>query len=382
MTRFVPVFTTSLFLSLHLGTILYVNSSLLNKFFDPSAISLLFILGALGNIALFLSAPKLIERLGKRVLLLFLLILAALSTIGLSLATTKPTVAAFFIIYASLLYMIFYCLDIFLEEISVDTKTGEIRSAYIALIHLGLILGLSTLTLLVVDNVLKPVYITAALLLVPPILLAIFSLKSPTPNWHGLHHHHASLPLKSWWLAKNVRRATMARLALELFYAFMTIYTPLYLYSILGFNWTIIGIMFIIMLLPFILIQWPAGKLADYFIGEKEMMIVGFLIMGTTLLFMPYLEASVIFWTIVLFFSRVGAALVEITSDSYFFKHVSPYDTRLLSIFRLTRPAGIIFGAGLGALSLSFFSFDKIFFVLAIIIFFGLKESLLIRDTL
>jgi predicted MFS family arabinose efflux permease len=278
--------------------------------------------------------------------------------------------------------MIYYCLDIFLEEISLDAKTGEIRSAHIALVHLGLMLGLSILTLLAVDNALKPVYIAAALLLVPPILFAIFSFKSPTPNWHGLHHRHASLPFRSWWLMKNVRRATLARLSLEFFYTFMTIYTPLYLYSILGFNWTIIGIMFVIMLLPFILIQWPVGKLADYFIGEKEMMIVGFLIMGITLVFMPFLEASAIFWITALFFSRVGAALVEITSDSYFFKHVSPDDTRLLSIFRLTRPASIVLGAGLGALSLFFFSFEKIFFVLAVIIFFGLKESLLLRDTL
>lgn len=382
MTRFIPVFLTSLFLSLHLGTIFYVNSSLLNKFFDPFTVSMLFILGALGNIALFLSAPKLIERFGKRLLLLFLLILAALCTIGLALSDTSPTVAVFFVIYASLLYMVFYCLDIFLEEISADTKTGEIRSAHIALIHLGLILGLSILTFLAVDNILKPVYIAAAFLLLPPILFAFFSFKSPTPNWHGLHHHHASLPFRSWWLTKNVRRATLARLSLEFFYTFMTIYTPLYLSTIIGFNWTIIGIMFVIMLLPFILIQWPVGKLADYFIGEKEMMIVGFLIMGTTLLFMPYLGTSVIFWTITLFFSRIGAALIEITTDSYFFKHVSSDDTRILSIFRLTRPTSIILGAGLGALSLSLFSFDKIFFVLAVIIFFGLKESLLLRDTL
>ncbi|MEX2013673.1 MAG: MFS transporter [Parcubacteria group bacterium] len=382
MTRFVPVFVAGFFVSIHLGATLFVNSSLLGQFFEPDTISLLFLIGALGNIVLFLAIPRLIERFGKRLLLLVLLFITMFSTMVLALAATQFLVAVFFVIYASLIYMIFYCLDIFLEEISMDTRTGEIRGAFITFFHLGLILGLTALIFLTIGDTLKPVYLAASFLLVLPILLAIFSLKSPTPKWHGLRHHLALLPFKTWWRSKSVRRTTLARFSLEFFYAFMAIYTPLYLHGVLGFTWSIIGVIFIIMLLPFILFLWPVGKLADYFIGEKEFMIVGFLIMGTTLLLMPYLGASIGLWVIVLFFSRVGASLVEITSDSYFFKHASPDDTALLSIFRLTRPASVVLGAAVGAITLNLFSFDKIFFVLAVVVFFGLKESLSLKDTL
>jgi len=161
----------------------------------------------------------------------------------------------------------------------------------------------------------------------------------------------------------------------------MIIYTPLYLHGILGFEWNVIGVMFIVMLLPFILFQWPVGMLADHFIGEKEFMIIGFLIMGVSLLFMPYLETSAILWTLLLFCSRIGASFIEITTDSYFFKHVNAHDTGFLSIFRLARPVSVILGAIFGVLVLNLFSFEKIFFVIAAVVFFGLKQSLSLRDT-
>jgi hypothetical protein len=83
----------------------------------------------------------------------------------------------------------------------------------------------------------------------------------------------------------------------------------------------------------------------------------------------------------VLFLSRVGASLIEITTESYFFKHTNASETRLLSIFRLVRPTSIILGTIVVTLASNFLSFDKILFILAIIVFFGLKQSLSLKDT-
>lgn len=381
MTRLVPVFVANFFFSLSFGALLFLNSSLLGQFFGPDTISFLFLVGAIGNTILFLSAPILIERFGKRLLLFLSLILVGLSTVVLALATNALAVVISFVVYASLVHMVFYYFDIFLEELSLDTKTGEIRGAYIALIHFGLIAGLLVLTFLAVDNVFQPIYLAAAGLIIFPLLIAVFSFKSPSPGWHNLHHRHEWQLFKSWWKVKGVRRVTLARLALEFFYTSMIIYTPLYLHGVLGFEWNVIGIMFIIMLLPFILFQWLVGMLADHFLGEKEFMIIGFLFIGASLLFMPYLGINAIWWTVALFCSRVGASFIEITTDSYFFKHVDATDTGFLSIFRLTRPASVILGAILGAITLNLFSLEKIFFVIAVVVFFGLKESLLLRDT-
>jgi len=247
--------------------------------------------------------------------------------------------------------------------------------------NFGIAIGPLMLALLTKDESLRPVYIAAFFLLVPVVILVIALFRSSNPKWHTLHHR-ALLPFKIWWNTKAVRRTTLIRLVLETFFVIMVIYSPIYLHETLGFGWSLIGIMFAIMLLPFILFQWPVGRFADKLFGEKEFMIVGFIIMGLTLFIMPKLGASAVLWTITLFLSRVGASFVEVTTDSYFFKHVDDRDTGLLSIFRLTRPVSVILGTLLGVITIGLFSFEQIFYVLAVIIFLGLKEALAIRDTL
>ena len=381
--RFVPVFIASLFLSIHFGSTLYFHSSFLNDYFKPNTVSFLFLLGALGTISLFLFAPKLIKRLGKRSFLFLSLILTAASTFIFALTITRPTIVLAFIVYSSFLPMVYYCLDIFLEELSTDANTGEIRGIYLTVFNAGIVAGPLILAILAKEG--PPtefLYLVAGLLLIPPALLALFSFKSRQPRAYGPYHHSLRLPFGDWWHDKNIRRITLARLVLESFFAFMIIYVPIYLHAELGFAWSELGIIFTVMLLPFVLFEWPAGELADRFWGEKEVMSIGFLITGASLLVMPFIGKAFWTWMVILFISRVGASLVETMTESYFFKQVDASDTGLLSIFRLTRSVGVIFGVAVGTLTLNSFSFEKMFFVLAAVVLFGLKESLSLRDTL
>ena len=213
--------------------------------------------------------------------------------------------------------MTYYCLDIFLEELSTDKKTEEIRGIYLTFISLGVAMGPFILALLATMwHGFQPVYTAAALLLIPPIFLAIFSLKSNTPKTYAPYHHSLRLPFATWWHTRDIRRVTLARLVLESFYGLMIIYTPLYLYRVLGFEWSELGIIFTVMLLPFILFDWIGGELADRFWGEKELMSTGLLITGFSLLFMPFIGKVFWAWMLVLFISRVGASLVETMTET------------------------------------------------------------------
>ncbi len=383
MMRFVSIFGSVFFLSVHYGVILYVHSSFLSDFFEPNVVSFLLLLGAIGSIIFFLFAPKLIRSLGKRAFFYFSLILVLASSSFMALATTALTVAISSIIYSCLIPMTYYCLDIFLEEISTDNKTGEIRGIYLTFISLGVAMGPFILALLATMwQGFQPAYTVAALLLIPPIFLAIFSFKSNADKTHAPYHHSLKLPFGTWWSDRNIRRATLARLILESFYGLMIIYTPIYLNRVLGFEWSELGIIFTVMLLPFILFDWMGGELADRFWGEKELMSTGFLVTGFSLLFMPFIGKIFWAWMLVLFISRVGASLVETMTETYFFKHVQADDTGLLSIFRLARPAGNIWGITVGVLTLNLFSYEIMFFALAVLVFFGLRESLSLEDTL
>lgn len=380
MILFAPIFIAVFFLSLHYGAIIYVNSSLLAGFFDPNVVSILFLVGAAGSVALFLFAPRIIARFGKRLPLFFFLGISLLSILGLAFLSLPLAVVASFLAYSSTSFLIYYFLDIFLEERSSDAQTGEIRGIYFTFINLGIAAGPLLLVLFGGYDTLRPLYLSASALLALSIVATFFFKTSRETKELRQDTHH--LPsFSSWWRDRNIRGVTLAKLVLEFFFAFMVIYTPIYLHQELGFAWTELGIIFAVALIPFVIFEWPAGVLADRFFGEKEIMGAGFLITGLSLIVMPFLGKFFVAWMVVLFISRVGAALIEVMTESYFFKHVEGRDTGLISVFRLVRPLSIVLASIVGMVSINLFSFEKIFIVLAVVVFFGLKESQTLVDT-
>jgi MFS family permease len=180
---------------------------------------------------------------------------------------------------------------------------------------------------------------------------------------------------------KNLSKAYIINLILKFFYAWMIIYTPIYLHQILGFEWDKIGIIFSIMLLPFVLVTFPLGKLSDK-IGEKKMLKLGFIIATSTVFIIPFIrENSILIWAIVLFATRVGAATIEIMSESHFFKIVKEEDVDEISFFRNTGPMSFIIAPLLAIPVLLFTpSFEYIFFVLSAILLCGLFVTLRLKD--
>ena len=83
--------------------------------------------------------------------------------------------------------------------------------------------------------------------------------------------------------------------------------------------------------------------MADKKFGEKEILAVGFIVMSLSTFVIPILKTPNFWvWASVLFLTRMGAALVEIASETYFFKHVKADDTSIISFFRMIRPTSYI----------------------------------------
>jgi MFS family permease len=379
MLRMVVIFFAVFLFSLHFAATLYINSSFLEHFFTLEMVGFWFILGALANIIIFFKAPALLRALGLRRFIFVFLILTFVATIGAAYAFSPVDAAIFFIIYAASATMVYYALDLMLEDISTNKRTGELRGLYLTLLNTAIAIGPLLITAVGTDGKFKYFYLTAAVILIPLMALLFFFFK-PRHRREAFPNH--SLHFRSWWRRNDIRRVTLARLVLEIFYGFMTIYMPIYLHTRIGFAWFEIGIIFSIMLLPFLIFEWPAGVLADRKYGEKEIMSLGFTITAGALLFMPFIGKDALWWVAVLFTSRIGAAFIEVTTETYFFKKISVNDTGFLGIFRLGRPFGIISGSALGALSLMFLPFNQIFFIISACVLLGLRQSLKIRDTL
>lgn len=375
--RFIVIFIAEFVFSLHFAATLYINSSFLEHFFPLEMIGALYVLGAIASLLLFFRAPNLLNRWGNRKFMFIFLFLTLAATIGAAYAMGPIDALLFFILYAAVSPMIFYALDVLVEEITTNRKTGQIRGLYLTVLNAAIALGPVLIALVPIDNKFKYFYLAAAAVLLPLFVLGLF-LKSRHARKRYQPH---SLPFRHWWRSKSVRRVTIARFILEFFYGLMIIYTPIYLHDVIGFAWNEIGTIFAIMLLPFVLFEWPVGALADKETGEKEIMSLGFGVMGISLLFMPFLGHNIVHWTIILFLSRIGAAFTEITTESYFFKRINSEDTGLISIFRLGRSVGLIVGAAASAAILHFFSLSAIFVMLAAFSFLGQGISRKIVDT-
>ena len=156
---------------------------------------------------------------------------------------------------------------------------------------------------------------------------------------------------------------------------------PIYLNQYMHFNWTEIGSLFTIMLLPFVLFEIPAGWISDKHLGEQEIMVAGFLISSCAVLVIPFLPASFLPWAIVLFISRVGASLIEVTTESYFFKKVDNRRTDVISLFRVSRPLALVIAPVIATVAFGFIPFQYIFIVVGSIMIVGTHYSLALKDT-
>ncbi len=321
----------------------------------------------------------LVRRFGSVRLLLFLLInLIALSVI---LSLDEPSwfgagLLLFFMVCSNLVWSV---MDVLVEDFSADHVSGRVRGFYLTVLNLGLLMApwLSTKVLSQFGYVGVFFLLTFGYTLV--FLVALLGLRSHKTKL--LARVRFSTTLVKAWRNRNIRIIYLLSWMLEFFYAIMIVYAPILLIE-QQLGWQDIGIVFTIMLLPFVLIQYPLGILADKKYGERELLCLSLIIMGiATLFFAISHHLSLVGWGVLLFLTRVGAAALEVLRDSFFYKQIGPQDTDMVAFFRTARPVANIVGAGVAVLFLAYWGTASLFLLVggSSLLFAGL--SLFLKDT-
>ena len=83
----------------------------------------------------------------------------------------------------------------------------------------------------------------------------------------------------------------------------------------------------------------------------------------------------------ILFITRIGASMVEIMSETYFFKKIDSSQIQIISVFRTAKPFAYVIGPVVATALLYFVEFKFIFMVLGFLMFYGLRFSLALKDT-
>lgn len=359
--------------------LLYLGSSYIRAALHTDNVSPFY----LGTFAIILIASfylhTLIRWFGRTSLLsvlLFFLAGSAAMLVVMSPSILGVLVLAFHIVCMNVAWIV---LDIVLEDYSEDRKSGRIRGLYLTIMNAGFLLGpfLAIRTLVRFDY--AGVFLGGFLAYALIFLMATLGLRRSNSRFH-----RRIRPLEIVARAKGnatVMRIYSVAFALDFFYAVMIVYMPFRLLE-LGFDWSRISVIFTAMLVPFVLLQYPAGRLADRKYGEKEMLIGALLLMAASTAAVALSDStSLLWWATLLVLTRVSAAVIEVLRDSYFYKHVNGEDGDLIAFFRTTRPTSNILAAALAGLVLLMFPVQSVFWLVVGVALLALVPAFRLEDT-
>ena len=356
----------------------YINSTYLSTFISPNLVGILYTASSILAIAAFIEMPDMLKRFGNYRMTIAILALEILSLAGLAVGQGPIAVISAFILNFVSIALINLCFDIFLEEFSTNSKTGKIRGIFLTISNSAWFISPILSAKILGETDYGNIFAVSGLLLIPVIALAFFYLGgTKEPEFSKLPFWKSFAEV---WSDRNIKGILFLQFLLQIFYAWMIIYTPIYLHTVIGFDWTTIGVIFTVMLLPFVLLDAPLGFLADKN-GEKKMLGIGFFIIGIATLSMAFVtDHNPVVWAIVLFMTRVGAAVIEIMTETYFFKKVDATKTHLISFSRMMRPFAYILSPVLATILFTVFDMKGLFIFLGLLMLYGLRYSFAIDD--
>ncbi len=378
---FGSIYTIGFFFALVNAIPAYVSSGFLSQFVGPRSVGVIFSISALISLILFLNIGRLLKRYGDYRIAVSLGAICFFALLGLSTVQNPLALAILFIAFDVSAVLLFFSIDIFLETILAESVTGTVRGTFLSIASTAWIMAPVIAGFLMEGGEYWKIYLAALVFLLPVLLI----LSSGFSRFKDSQYENVSMMNIVMAIPKHpsTSKILMSNFLLQFFYAWMVIYTPIYLKTFVGFEWSEIGIMFTIMLFPFAILEAPLGRLADERWGEKEMLSVGFVIMGLSTILLAFIPiADFWLWTAGLLATRIGASTVEIMNETYFFKKTGENQPDIVSLFRMTKPLAYIIAPLAATFVLQLMPYQALFFMLGLIMFYGLRYSLTLKDTL
>jgi len=381
-TTFLLIYLFGLLWAFSMALPSYIQSSFLEQFVGVRFVGLLVAISTAVTLIVQFFYPRVIKSLTNYRTSILLIIIYIASTFLLAFLGHWLMILLFYVIQFICLNLFSVNLDVFLEDISDNRHAGRVRTTFLTVTNVAWVFAPITMGFLAKGDNYSLVYIVAGLIVIPVIFILMYAKRNMSDKKMTYKSRNFKQLLAVFERNPNIREIFQVAFVLRFFYCIMVLYIPIYLHKYIGFSWDELGIIFTIMLLPFIIFQMPAGRLADKYIGEKEILVVGLLIMMTATGAIFFITSTNFFvWVAILFLTRVGASLVEAMQEVYFFKQIDGHDMDLIDLFRNVRPFAWLLGSLFTVIVLEIFPIQFIFLFLAIVILMGLRPALLLEDT-
>ena len=381
--RLMPLYAANLILIFVSVMTSFVNAVFLSEFMTDAQVGLVYAAGSGFGLIVFLFVSRVLKKIGNYHLMFLFLVINAVSLAIMPHATNAVQAICLFLLHFITLPILFYSIDIFLEAAldNNESSTGTKRGLLLTLIGLVAAVAPLVMSIAIPDSgSFVYVYTLAAIAILPVLAIIRINLKQFSDPGYGELDIFAAI--RSFWIQQDIRNVYLASLTLNMFFAFTVVYLPLYLIGEVGLSWDELGIMLSIGILAYLIFEYPVGYVADNYTGEKEFMALGFTILIITTASVAFMTTSnFVYWTMLMFIMRIGASIVEVTTESYFFKKTKSSDAQIISFFRTTRPASYIIVTLVGGLALLYIPFNLLFVVTAAIFIPALFFTMYLHDT-
>lgn len=374
------LYILSFIFTLHYTPAVYISSSYVNTFIGAQWTGYLFTIASIFALLTFFKARQHIEKNGNFNVFLAIILIEILSLIMLTTGKEIFVILGFILNFTATA-VAFFNLDIFLENISDDSKTGSIRGVYLTSINTAFVAGPILSGIIVEKFSYEFVYLFGLILMLPVLYLTLKYEK----DFDDPEYKHPSMLQTCKELVfkhTDLHNIFIVRFMLQSFFAIMVIYSPIYLHQHIGFGWHDIGLILSVGLIPFVLFEAFLGRLADTKFGEKEFLIAGTVIMGISTAVISFITSSDIFlWMFIIFMTRVGASTIEIMAETYLFKKIDGSNLNIISLYRGIRPVAYIIAPIIVSIILFFSDIQFVFIALAIFVLYNLFFIFKLHDT-
>jgi MFS family permease len=257
-----------------------------------------------------------------------------------------------------------------------------VRGIYLTAANVAYLIGPALAGLVLIDNEqIGKVFALGLLLLLPALFVTIKYFRNYQDNTYQEYSTWSTL--KYIFRHPDLRNILASNFLLYFFYSWMIVYAPIFLHNTIGFSLSETTTIISIAMLPFVLFQYYFGYLADKKFGEKELLITGFLIAGLSTLLMGIIDVKIFaLWAGIIFFTRIGASMIESMIETYLFKKINDQNLDIIGLYRSTRSIVYIVSPLIASLVIIYSGLNALFIILGLIMIGGVYFSLKLKDTL
>ncbi len=360
----------------------YIHSSFLEQYLNKTGTGFLFAIGfSLSALVLFYTATFL-GTIGAYRTALTATALNLTALLGLAFASHVGLLFVFFCLHIMAVPVSLFSFDIFIKNYTKETdKTGAIRGLFLTVTTLAsLVAPLATGLVVGAQSNYELAYLLGALFLIPVLVFLVVGFRNFIDPAYTQLTPHALFRL--FRINVNVSHISYSNFLLYFYFSWMAIYLPIHLHETVGFSWPEIGTILFLMLVPYLLIEYPVGVIADKYLGEKELLYAGYCITSVATVLLYFISTpSILLWSGVLFMTRVGTALIGTMNETYFFKQISNNDAGILGIYRMLRPLASALAPFIAGVLLLFTDIQSMWLILSAVIFTGVVSVYAIVDT-